>query len=200
MLLTYQGSIHLHYHDFIFSRVPFCYGQFCYCLFQKWYMRSTHVCTHTWRKTPIILPCLACHSWGISDRKCCVLRWLKDQGGVRKESPLRFLTQKLNPLGTGLVSFIFEIWPVPMLGYFSFGTIFKVPHTFHTTYSIHCSLSTNENLSAGLLGVIGSKIREESGAWCETLVSIYWDEQATEILSLWFLSFFSEQLIFVWLH
>ena len=45
----------------------------------------------------------------------CELRRLKDKGGARVESPLRFLMQKLNPLGTGLVSFIFEIWPVSFL-------------------------------------------------------------------------------------
>ena len=32
--------------DFIFWWVPFCSGQFCYCFFQKPYMRSTHVSTY----------------------------------------------------------------------------------------------------------------------------------------------------------
>lgn len=75
-----------------------------------------HMCTHTWHKSPhhFIMAGMSQlrHKWSQMLR---VLSWLKDKGGASGESPLRFLTQKLNPLGTGLVSSIFEIWPVPIL-------------------------------------------------------------------------------------
>lgn len=69
------------------------------------------------------------------------------KGELGEESPLRFL--KPNPQGTGSVSFISDIWPAPVLGYSSWRTIFKAPCTFQTTDSIHCSLSSDGNLSRG---------------------------------------------------
>lgn len=157
---------------------------------------EVHTCTNTWHKPHhAVFPGLVFHSWGMKDHRCCVLQWLKDKEERARSDP------ETQSSGSGLVSFMYETWPVSMLGYFSLSTIFKVPCTLHMKCPIQCVLLTSESLGT-LNGKHRGKVREESRAHKEPTAIASWGEQAT---GMWiFLSLvvrkFSWLLISVHLH
>lgn len=66
--------------DFIFWWVPFCSGQFCYCFFQKPYMRSTHVVHILGIKPHVILSWLLYSQLGHEESQMLHVHcWLRDQ-------------------------------------------------------------------------------------------------------------------------